>query len=73
MFSFKKRTKLGRFLDRNGLTQEELVKQSRVSRNTVSKLCSDEEYTPNVSTMRKILNAIRKIDPSIKSDDFWDM
>lgn len=69
----KKRSKLGKWIDRNGLSQEDLIKASKVSRNTISKLCSDSDYMPTGATMKKILRAIRKIDPNAKSTDFWDM
>lgn len=69
----KKRSRLGKFLDREGFTQEELVKVSKVSRNTISRICSDPDYTPTTSTVKKIMQAIRKIDPGAKVDDFFDM
>lgn len=69
----KKRSRLGKFLDREGYTQEELVKASKVSRNTVSRICSDPEYTPNGSTIKRIMKAIRELDPTAKTDDFFDI
>lgn len=69
----KKRSKLGKWLDRNGFTQEELTKASKVSRNTVSRLCKDPDYLPTANTIKKIMNAIKKIDPSAKTDDFFDI
>jgi predicted transcriptional regulator len=68
-----KRTKLRKWLDRNGFTQEDLVHTSKVSRNTISKACTDKEYTPSTGVIKKILKAIRKIDPEVKANDFWDM
>lgn len=74
MFGFgKKRTKLGKWIDSNRFTQEELSRSSKVSRNTISKACSDRDYTPSTGVMKKILNAIRKVDPGVKANDFWDM
>ncbi len=67
----RKRTQLGEWLDRKGYKQEDLVKASKVSRNTVSKVCSDTEYTPSTNVMKKILVSLREIDPSIKADDLW--
>lgn len=69
----KSRTKLGKWLDKYGVTQEWLVKKTKLGRNTISKLCSDKEYQPRMSTVKKILKAIREIDPNAKSDDFFDM
>lgn len=72
-FGGKQRTKLGAFLDRNGFTQNDLEKVARLSRPTVSKACNDKEYIPSPTVMKKILQAIRKINPHAKSTDFWDM
>lgn len=74
MFGFgKKRSKLGSWIDKQRITQEELTEASKVSRNTISKACSDPDYTPTGSTMKKILKALRDFDPNISSNDFWDM
>ena len=69
----KKRSRLGKFLDREGYSQEELVKVSRVSRNTISRICSDPDYTPAGSTIKKIMAALKQLDPNAKVDDFFDM
>lgn len=69
----KKRSQLGKWVDSMGFNQEDLVKAAKVSRNTVSKVCSDPEYIPSPTVMKKILKAIRKIDPRVKANDFWDM
>jgi transcriptional regulator with XRE-family HTH domain len=69
----KKRSKFGKWLDRNGYNQEDLVSEAKVSRNTVSKLCNDPDYIPGPSVMKKVLKAIRKVDPGVKMDDFFDV
>lgn len=69
----KKRSKLGKWIDKQGYNQEDLVKEAKVSRNTISKACSDSDYIPSPGVMKKILKAIRKIDPNKKMNDFWDM
>lgn len=69
----KKRSKLGKFLDTEGYSQEDLVKVSQVSRNTVSRICSNPEYIPSGPTIKKIMKAIRKIDPAAKTEDFFDI
>lgn len=67
----KKRTELGKWLDRNGFSQENLSHEAKLNRDTVSKACSDTNYLPSAKTMKKILKAVRKVDPDIKMDDFW--
>lgn len=69
----KKRTKIGKFIDRKGYSQEDLISASKVNRNTVSKLCNDPNYTPSMSTVKKIMKAIRQLDPKAKTDDFFDI
>jgi predicted transcriptional regulator len=69
----KPRTKVGKFLDKRGISQEWLVGKTKISRNTISKISSDDEYQPNLSTIKKIMKALREVDPNVKSDDFWSM
>lgn len=69
----KPRSKLGKWLDQRGLEQNDLIEESKVSKNTISKACNEKDYVPSPGVMKKILNAIRKIDPTAKMSDFWDM
>ncbi|WP_332699279.1 helix-turn-helix transcriptional regulator [Halalkalibacter lacteus] len=70
----KKRSPLGKWLDKRGISQQWLSKQSKVSRSTISELCKCEpDHEPTRVTMKKVLKALREIDPNVKSDDFWDM
>lgn len=69
----KPRSKLGKWLDKNGYEQQDLVEASKVSKNTISRACNEKEYIPRQDTMKKILKAVRKKDPGIKMSDFWDM
>jgi predicted transcriptional regulator len=69
----KPRTKLGKWLDKRSIEQQELEKVSKVSRKTITKACNDKDYIPGPGVMKKILKAIRQIDPNAKMNDFWDM
>lgn len=69
----KKRTKLGKFIDRLGYTQQDLEKEAKVNKTTVTKLCNDDDYIPSQTVMKKVLEAVRKIKPEAKMNDFWDM
>ncbi|MED1406005.1 helix-turn-helix transcriptional regulator [Bacillus mycoides] len=73
MFFRKNRTKLKKWLDWQGIEQQELAKKSKVSVQTISKACRDTDYVPKPDIMKKILNTIRKIDSHAKINDFWDM
>lgn len=69
----KKRSLLGKWLDKSGYNQEDLVKISKVSRNTISKACSDPDYIPSPQVAKKILKALREVDPSVRADQFWEL
>jgi predicted transcriptional regulator len=69
----KPRSKLGKWLDLKGLEQQDLAKASKVSPNTITKACTDEDYIPRQDVMKKLLKAIRQIDSGAKMSDFWDM
>lgn len=70
----KKRSKLGKWLDRHGISQAEFSKISGVSRPTITRLCSDDKHEPNMSTAKKIIKAIRKLtEKDVHFDDFWSM
>ncbi|WP_338782436.1 helix-turn-helix transcriptional regulator [Metabacillus sp. FJAT-52054] len=71
--SGKKRSKVGKFIDKQGYSQEDLCAASKISRNTISKICNDPDYIPSRSTMKKLLNAIRKIKPAAEVKDFWNV
>jgi putative transcriptional regulator len=68
----KERSKLGRYIDQHGISQKEL-ERSGVSRATISRLCSDEDHQPTMSTARKIINFLKKLDPTVDYNDFFDM
>ncbi|MBV7508952.1 helix-turn-helix domain-containing protein [Bacillus sp. sid0103] len=68
----KVRSKLGRYIDQHGISQKELEK-SGVSRATISRLCSDDEHQPTISTARKIITFLKKLDSSVDYDNFFNM
>nr|MBC9203739.1 transcriptional regulator [Paenibacillus sp. PL91] len=69
----KKRTPLGEWIDEKGILQEWIVKETKLNKFTISKLANKTDLMPSGRTMKKILQALRKIDPNIKQDDFWRM
>ncbi|WP_110928754.1 helix-turn-helix domain-containing protein [Bacillus massiliglaciei] len=71
--SSKKRSKVGKLIDKHGYTQEELVEASGVSRNTVSKVCNDPDYVPSPNVLKKLMKAIRSIDANAKADDYFNI
>jgi len=74
MFGLNKpRSKVGKWIDRRGIKQDWLIKVSGVNKQTISRVCNEEEYIPSGSTMQKIIKALRNVDPSIRADQFWDL
>jgi transcriptional regulator with XRE-family HTH domain len=73
LFGGKPRSKVGKWLDSRGISQEWLAGKTKISRNTISKIASDKDYSPTMATIRKIMKAIREVDPGARSDDFFDM
>jgi len=60
-------------LDKKGLEQQELARVAKVSKSTVSKACNEKDYIPRHDVIKKLLSAIRKIDPDVRMSDFWDI
>jgi putative transcriptional regulator len=69
----KKRSKLGKFLDQHGISQTEFAKESNVSRASITRLCSDDENKPNMTTASKIIKTLRKLGTTVDYDDFWNI
>jgi transcriptional regulator with XRE-family HTH domain len=67
----KRRTKFGRWLDREGITQLEIEKKAKLGRATVSRLCNDADYSPKYSTEVKLRRALEKLGRRLP-DDYFD-
>lgn len=68
-----KRSKFGKFLDREGITQNEFASESKISKRTISTLCNDSTYEPSPKTLKKIMLGVKKIDKSKQPHDFFDI
>ena len=69
----KSRTKLGKWLDKRGITQSWLMKKTGLNKNTISDLTIDKDRSPTLKTMQKVIKALKEIDPKVNSNDFWDV
>ncbi|MDA1914985.1 MULTISPECIES: helix-turn-helix domain-containing protein [Bacillus] len=67
----KKRTKFGRYLDKNGIAQIELERTSKLSTATISKLCNEKKYRPKFSTIIQIVKGMEMLGKKIDKHDFW--
>ncbi|MDX8367960.1 helix-turn-helix transcriptional regulator [Cytobacillus sp. IB215665] len=70
----KPRSKFGKLLDKNSITQEDLVRKSGVNRGTISRLCQGNAFNPSMKNGTKIINALRTLTGKrIDYDDFWSI
>ena len=67
----KPRTKFGKWMDKEGIVQNEVAKESKVGRTTISNMCSDKDYAPRYSTFEKVKRALNKMGYDVEYDDFW--
>lgn len=56
-----KRSKFGKQLDNEGVAQVDFAEKSKVSRNTIWKLCNDKNYIPSAVIVKKVMNAVKKL------------
>lgn len=70
----KRRSSFGEFLDKHKLTQQDVVDKSKVSKSTVSRLCQNDGFQPNMRTAGKIIKALRQLTgKDVDYEDFWSM
>lgn len=69
----KQRSAFGRFLDRNGITQQELSKASGVNRNSISRITQSDENKPSMKNASKLIKALKNAGYNVDYDDFWSM
>lgn len=67
----KNRSKLGRWMDKRGITQQWLCKKAGINKDTATRAASSDAYSPNLKTANKIIRALHEIDPNVKHEDFW--
>jgi hypothetical protein len=68
----KPRSKFGKFLDSNGIQQERVREIARLNKDTVSRVCNDDNYLPSGRTMKALIDAVKKITgKNVNSNDFW--
>jgi DNA-binding XRE family transcriptional regulator len=69
----KKRSKFGKFLDKNSITQQDLSKLSGVNRNSISRLTQSNDHRPSMKNGHKIIKTLKKAGYKVDYDDFWSM
>lgn len=68
---FKPRTRLGRWLDNNGYSQQEMIELTKINKTTMSSLCNDKNYDPHDGTKIKIIGTLKRKGYDVRIDDFW--
>lgn len=70
----KPRSKFGRFLDKNEITQQQLVEKSKVNKATISRICQGDAFEPSMKNAKKIIKTLRELTgKNVDYDDFWSM
>ncbi|MDR7071322.1 XRE family transcriptional regulator [Fictibacillus barbaricus] len=69
----QKRSKLGRWLERHNRDTDWLIHASGIERKTAEELAKNPYKNPRMITIRKVLSAVKRVDPSIKLSDLWDI
>jgi predicted XRE-type DNA-binding protein len=67
----KPRTKLGKWIDKNNISQQDLTNWSGISRPTITKLCGVMDYEPTAMTKRSLVHALQRHGYSVRPEDFW--
>jgi hypothetical protein len=68
----KSRTKLGKYIDANGLTQGWLERHTGISETTITKLCSDVNFNSSMKMRLIVVRVLQdEIDPHVGVYDFW--
>jgi DNA-binding XRE family transcriptional regulator len=75
MFWWKnaKRSKFGKWLDKNGIQQTDFAMKSNVSRRTIWTICNDKNYIPSATIVKKVMDAVKMVDSSKQPKDFFDI
>lgn len=69
----KERSRLGKFLDKNGVSQTELVNESGLDKATISKLCAKNDVRIRSITQNAVIQAIRSLTgKNVRNEDFWN-
>jgi putative transcriptional regulator len=70
----KPRSKLGKFLDKHEIKQQELAEKSKVNKATISRVSQGDAFQPSMKNASKIIKALRELTgKDVDYDDFWSM
>lgn len=69
----KPRTKLGAYLDRNDIKQNDIIYVTGIHRSVMNKICNKNENTvnPNKETRRRIIQALNDLGHKVKESEIF--
>jgi predicted transcriptional regulator len=69
----KPRSKFGKWIDSKGIEQKEVADRANVSEMTLTRMCSDKEHNPRISTWVKVQRALKSMGYDVDRDKFFDV
>jgi putative transcriptional regulator len=67
----RKRSRIGKMADYYRVAQTELNEELSLNRETVSRLCSEDNYNPRENTKKKIIIFFRQFDEELSYYDLF--
>ncbi|WP_052363465.1 helix-turn-helix transcriptional regulator [Geomicrobium sp. JCM 19037] len=67
----KERSKFGRYLDAQSITQSKLAVAAGVPSSTISRLAQSDRHEPSYSVGRRLILTLRAEGYAVGDDDFW--
>ncbi|MBY6037809.1 XRE family transcriptional regulator [Fictibacillus nanhaiensis] len=69
----QKRSKLGLWLETHNRDTDWLTSASGIEGKIIEELATNPNKCPRMMTIRKILYVVKRVDPTTKVSDLWDM
>jgi predicted transcriptional regulator len=69
----KPRSKFGKWMDRNDISQKDVAERAKVSEMTLTRICNDNDHNPRISTWVKIQRALKSMGYDVDRDKFFDI
>ena len=60
-------------MDRKGIEQKDVAEKAKVSEMTLTRLCSDKDHQPRISTWVKVQRALKSMGYDVDREDFFDV
>lgn len=67
----KPRSSFGKWLDRQGISQAELIRTSGLGKGTINRICINNEQRPSERTLALLRMAFDEMDVPFDPSHFW--